>query len=55
MAIQTQGAEQAAIGWRTFAKAEIDQVTKGQWDQQNGGGSEAEQDERQRNSRPIRL
>jgi hypothetical protein len=54
MTIQTQGAEQAAVGWRTLAKAEIDQVTKGQRDQQNGGGSEAEQDKRQRNTCPIR-
>ena len=54
MAIQTQGAEQAVIGWRALAKAEVDQITKGQRDQQNGGGSQAEQDKRQRNTRPIR-
>ena len=29
MTIQTQGAEQAVVGWHTLAKAEIDQVTKG--------------------------
>ncbi len=53
MPIQAQGAQQASASPPLFAKAEVDQVAKGKWHQQDRRRSQAQKDEGERNARAV--
>lgn len=53
MPVQAHCTEQAGTGLGPVAEAEIDEITKRQRHQQNGCGTQAQQDKGQRESRPV--